>query len=129
MAGLKSVPFKTKTSDCTIKGAKMEMEILSQCGDSTLKDIKFSMMNHGKGVLPNVRQTHSVNRAGHCRDQRTYWRIQGNARSPEIDEALTSGLRNNRYIACYLENVLRETMIAQKRYQTLTFMEMVASLP
>ena len=38
MAGLKSASYKTKSSDCTLTGATLEMEILSQCGESTLQD-------------------------------------------------------------------------------------------
>ena len=46
MAGLNSASYKTKRSDRTLTGATLEMEILSQCGESTLKD--FKQMNHGK---------------------------------------------------------------------------------
>ena len=49
MAGIKSASYKTKRSDRTLTGATLEMEILSQCGDRTLKDFKPSTMNHGKG--------------------------------------------------------------------------------
>ena len=48
MTGLKSASYKTKRSDRTLTGATLEMEILSQCGESTLKDFKPSPMNHGK---------------------------------------------------------------------------------
>ena len=51
MAGIKSVNNKTKKSDRTLTGAKLEMEIHSQCGESTLKDFKPSVMNHGKGSV------------------------------------------------------------------------------
>ena len=47
MAGLKYASYKTKTCD----GATLEMEILSQCGESTMKDFKPSPMNHGKGSV------------------------------------------------------------------------------
>ena len=49
MAGLKSAKNKTKRSDRTLTGATLEMEILSQCRESTLKDFKPSSMNHEKG--------------------------------------------------------------------------------
>ena len=48
MAGIKSASYKTKKSDCTLTGTTLEMEILSQCGESTLKDFKPSPINHGK---------------------------------------------------------------------------------
>ena len=51
MAGMKSASYKTKTSDRTLTGAMLEMEILSQCGESKLKDFKPSPMNHGKGSV------------------------------------------------------------------------------
>ena len=47
MAGIKSTGYKTKRSDCTLTVVTLEMEILSQCGESTLKDFKPSPMNHG----------------------------------------------------------------------------------
>ena len=48
MAGLKSASYKTKRSDRTLTRATLEMEILSQFGESTLKDFKPSPMYHGK---------------------------------------------------------------------------------
>ena len=50
-AGLKSASFKTKRSDRTLTVATLEMEILSQCGESTLQDFKPSSMIHGKGSV------------------------------------------------------------------------------
>ena len=49
MAGIKSTGYKSKRSDRTLTGATLEMEILSQCGESTMKDFKPSPMIHGKG--------------------------------------------------------------------------------
>ena len=51
MAGIKSASYKTKRSDRTLTGMTLEMEILSQCGESTLKDFKPSPMNHGMGIV------------------------------------------------------------------------------
>ena len=48
MAGTKSASYKTKRSDRTLTGAMLEMEILSQCGESTLKDFKPSPMTSRK---------------------------------------------------------------------------------
>ena len=48
MAGIKSTGYKTKRSDRTLTGATLEMEILSQCVESTMRDFKPSPMNHGK---------------------------------------------------------------------------------
>ena len=51
MAGIKSSGYKSKRSDRTLTGATLEMEILSQCGESTMKDFKPSPMNQGKGSV------------------------------------------------------------------------------
>ena len=51
MAGIKSTGYEPKTSDLTLTGATLEMEILSQWGESTMKDFKPSPMNHGKGSV------------------------------------------------------------------------------
>ena len=49
MAGLAS--YKTNRSDRTLTGATLEKEILSQYGESTLRDFKPSSLNHGKGSV------------------------------------------------------------------------------
>ena len=49
MAGIKSTGYKSKKSDRTLTRATLEMEILSQCGESKMKDFQPSPMNHGKG--------------------------------------------------------------------------------
>ena len=51
VAGIKLSGYKSKLSDRTLTGATLEMEILSQCGESTMKDFKPSPMNHGKGSV------------------------------------------------------------------------------
>ena len=51
MVGIKSTSYKTEKRDRTLTGATLEMEILSQCGESTLKDFKPSPMNHGRGSV------------------------------------------------------------------------------
>ena len=51
MAGIKSTGYKSKRSDRTLTGATLEMEILSQCGESKMRDFKPSPMNHGKGSV------------------------------------------------------------------------------
>ena len=49
VAELISASYKTKRSDRTLTGATLEMEIVSQCGESSLQEFKLSSMNHGKG--------------------------------------------------------------------------------
>ena len=51
MTGIRSATYKTKRSDRTLTGAKLEMEILSQCGQSILQIFRPSCMNHGKGSV------------------------------------------------------------------------------
>ena len=51
MAGINSTGYKSRRSDRTLTGATLEMEILSQCGESSMKDFKPSPMNHGKGSV------------------------------------------------------------------------------
>ena len=48
MAGLRSASYKTKSSDRTLTGATLELELLTQCGECTLKDFRPFSMNHGK---------------------------------------------------------------------------------
>ena len=49
MAGLRSASYKIKRRDRT--GATLEINILSQCGESTLRVLTSSGMNHGKGSV------------------------------------------------------------------------------
>ena len=51
LAALRSASYKTKRSDRTLTGATLELEILSQCGESTLQNFKPSPMSHGKGSV------------------------------------------------------------------------------
>ena len=51
MAGIKSTGHKTKMSDSTLTGATLETEILSQCGESTIKDFKPFLISNGKGIF------------------------------------------------------------------------------
>ena len=40
MAGMKKTGYKTRKSDRNLTGETLEVEILSQCGESTMKDFK-----------------------------------------------------------------------------------------
>ena len=51
MAGIKSTGYKTKRKDRTLTVATLEMEIISQCGEITMKGFKPSPRNHGKGSV------------------------------------------------------------------------------
>ena len=43
MAGIKSTGYKSKRSDRTLTGAILEMEILSECGESVNRCVKSQM--------------------------------------------------------------------------------------
>ena len=51
IAGMRSANYKTQRSDRTLPVAILEMDILSQYGESTLRDLRPSCMNHGKRIV------------------------------------------------------------------------------
>ena len=51
MAGIRLASYKTTRSYRSLTGATLEMEILSQCGESTLRGFRPSCMNHGNGIV------------------------------------------------------------------------------
>ena len=51
MAGIRLASYKTTRSYRSLTGATLEMEILSQCGENTLRDFRPSCMNHGNGIV------------------------------------------------------------------------------
>ena len=129
MAGLKSASYKTKKSDRTLTGATLEMEILSQCGESTLKDFKPSPMNHGKGsvvgqLVPveynrlTVSETVSIGEpAGGYMEMIEY---RNSARGHLI------ALEDKSAMEGYLETMMQSTTLKQKAYGTLVSSEMHA---
>ena len=48
---LRSASHKTTRSNRTLTGATLKMEILSQCGERTLRNFKPLCMNHAKGSV------------------------------------------------------------------------------
>ena len=129
MPGLKSASYKTKRSDRTLTGATLEMEILSQCGESTLQDFKPSSMNHGKGrvvgqLVPveynrlTVSETVSIDEpAGGYMEIVEY---RNSARGHLI------ALENKSVMEGYLKTVMQGTTLKQKAYGTLVLCEMHA---
>ena len=127
MARLKSVSYKTKRSDRTLTGATLEMEILSQCGESTLQDFKPYPMNHGKrsviGRLVLVKNnpltvSETVSNdepAGGYMDMMEY---RNSARGNLI------ALENKSAMEGYLETMMQSTTLKQKAYGTLVSSEM-----
>ena len=127
MAGIKSTGYKSKRSDRTLTGATLEMEILSQCGESTMKDFKPSHMNHGKGSVTGqlvpveynrltVSETVSIDEpAGGYMEMLEY---RNSARG------YVMALEDEIAIEVYLETMLRGTTL--KAYETLASAEMQA---
>ena len=129
MAGIKSTGYKSKRSDRTLTGATLEMEILSQCGESAMKDFKPSPMNHGKGsvagkLLPveynrlTVSETVSIDEpAGGYMEMLEY---RNSARG------YVMALEDKSAMQGYLETMLQGTTLKQKAYGTLVSSEMQA---
>ena len=138
-AGIKSTGYKSKRNDRTLTGATLEMEILSQCGESTMKDFKPSPMNHGKENVAGQLVPVEYNRlteseavsidepAGGYMEMLEY---RNSARGYVMaleDKSAKEG---------YLETMLQCTTLKQKAYGTLASseiqaetMEQLVSLP
>ena len=129
MAGIKSTGYKPKRSDRTLTGATLKMEILSQCGESTMKDFKPSPMNHGKGSVAGqlvpveynrltVSETVSIDEpAG------GYMEKLENRNSAR---GYVMALEDKSAMQVYLETMLQGTTLKQKAYGTLASSEMQA---
>ena len=139
MAGIKLTCFKSKRSDRTLTGASLELEILSQCGESTMKNFKPSPMNHGKGNVARQPVPVEYNRltvseavsidepAGGYMEILEY---RNSARGYVI------ALEDKSTMEGYLETMLQGTTLKQKAYGTLASseiqaetMEQLVSLP
>ena len=129
MAGIKSASYKTKRSDRTLTGATIEMEILSQCGEITLKDFKPSPMNHGKGsvveqLVPveyhrmTVLETVSIDEPAGGYMQMLEYR---NSASGHL-----IALEDKSAMEGYLKTMTQGTTLKQKAYGTLVSTEMHA---
>ena len=139
MAGIKSTGYKSKRSDRTLTGATIEMEILSQCGESKMKDFKPSPMNHGKGNVAGQLVPVEYNRltvleavsidepAGGYMEMLEY---RNSARG------YVMALEDKSAMEGYLKTMLQGTTLKQKAYGTLASseiqaetMEQLVSLP
>ena len=129
MAGIKSTGYKSKWGDRILTGATLEMEILSQCGESTMNDFKPSPMNHGKGSVTGqlllveynrltVSETVSIDEpAGGYMEILKY---RNSARG------YVMALEDKSSMEGYLETMLQGTTLKQKAYGTLASSEMQA---
>ena len=139
MAGIKSTGYKSKRSDRTLTRATLEMEILSQCGESTMKDFKPSPMKHGKGSVAGqlvpveynrltVSETVSIDEptGGYMELLEYRNSARGYLMALEDEKAMNG----------YLKTMLQGTTLKQKAYGTLASseiqaetMEQLVSLP
>ena len=129
MAGLRSASYKNKTSDRTLTGATLKLDILSQCGECTLRDSGPSCMNHGKGSVIGQLTPVEYNRltepdtvsideaAGGYMEMTEY---RNSARGHLI------ALENKSVMKCYLEEMIQGTTMKQKAYRMLVSFEMRA---
>ena len=129
MAGIKSTGYKSNRSDRTLTGATLEIEILSQCGESTMKDFKPSPMNHGKGsvvgqLIPEeynrltLSETVSIDKlTGGYMEMLEY---RNSARGHLM------ALEDKSAMEGYQETMMQGTTLKQKAYGTLASSEMQA---
>ena len=129
MAGVKSTGYKIKKSDRSLTGATLKMEILSQCGESTMKDFKPSPTNHGKGsvvglLVPveynqlTVSDTVSIHEPANGYMEMLEYRNSARAHLMDLeDQSAMEG---------YLETMMQGTTLKQKAYGTLVSSEMHA---
>ena len=129
MEGIKSASYKTKKSDRTLTGATSEMEINSQCGESTFKDFKTSPKNHGKGSVVGqlfpveynrltVSETVSIDEpAGGYMEMLEYSNLARGHLMALEDKGAMEG---------YLETMMQGTTLKKKAYGTLVSSEMHA---
>ena len=129
MAGLKSTEYKSKRSDRTLTGATLEMEIQSQCGESTLKDFKPSPMNHRKGsvvrqLVPvqynrlTVSETVSIDDPAGGYMEMLECKNSARGHSMALDD--------KNAMEGYLQMMMQGTTLKQKAYGTLVSSEMHA---
>ena len=129
MAGSKTASYKTKRSDRTLTGATLEMEILSQCGESTMQNFKPSLIKHGEGSVVGqlvpveynrliVSETVSIDEpTGGYMELIEY---RNSARGHLIVLEIKSAMEG------YLETLMQDTTLKQKPYGTLVLSEMHA---
>ena len=131
MVGIKSTDHKSKRSDRTLTGATLEMEILSQCWGSIIKDFKPSPMNHGKGSVVGQLVPVEYNR---LTQSETVSIDEPAGGYMEILEYRNSGrvhlmaLEDKNAMEGYLETMMQGTTLKQRAYGTLASSEMQAEL-
>ena len=129
MAGIKSTGYKSKRGDRTLTGATLEMEILSQCGASTMKDFKPSPMNHEKGSVAGQLVPVEYNRLTVSETVSTDESAGGYMEMLEYRNSARGSvmaLEDKSAMEGYLETMLQGTTLKQNAYGTLASSEMQA---
>ena len=129
MAGIKSTGSKSKRSDRTLTGATLEMEILSQCGESTMKDFKPSPMNHGKGSVVGQLVPLEYNRLTLSETVSIEEPAGGYMEMLEYRNSvrgLLIALEDKSAMESYLETMVQGTTLKQKAHRALASSEMQA---
>ena len=129
MVGIKSTGYNSKTSDRTLIGATFEREILSQCGQSTMKDFKPSPMNHGKGSVTGQLVPVEYNRLTVSETVAIDEPVGGYMEMLEHRNSARGyvmALEDKSVMEGYLETMLQVTTLKQKAYGTLASSEMQA---
>ena len=139
MVGIKSTGYKPKRSDRTLTGATLEMEILSQCGESAMKDFKPSPMNHRKGNVAGQLEPVEYNRLTVSEAVSIDEPSGGYMEMLEYRKSARGyvmALEDKSAMEGYLETMLQGTTLKQKAYGTLASseiqaetMEQLVSLP
>ena len=127
MAGIKPTGYKTKRSDRTLTGATLEMEILSQCGESTIKDFKLSTMNQGKESVVGQLVPVENNRLKKSEVLSIDEPAGGYMEMLEYRKSARGhlmALENKSAMEGYLETVMLGTILKQKAYRTLVLSKM-----
>ena len=129
MTGIKSTGYKTKKSDSTLTGATLEMELLSQCGESIMKDFKPSPMNHGKGCVVGQLVPVEYNRLTVSNTVPIDEPVNGYMEMLEYRNSTRGhlmALEDQSAMKVYLETMMQGTTLKQKAYGTLESSEMHA---
>ena len=127
MAGLRSVSYKTKRSDRTLTGATLEKEILSQCGETTLRDFRPSCMSRGKGSVFGQLIPIEYNRLTVSETVPIDEPADGYMEMVEYRNSARGHLIASEYkgvMECYLEEMIQGTTMKQKAHRTLVSSEM-----
>ena len=110
-------------------GARLEMEILSQCGESTMKDLKPSPMNHGKGSVVGQLVPVEYNRLTVSETVSIDEPASGYMEMLEYRNSVRGhlmALEDKNPMECYLETMMQGTTLKQKAYGTLVLSKMHA---